>query len=92
MGKTMQMGHFRAKSVCYSLRFCGWPRGPGVLQVENRLGHAREVGDCPSMVHLIFCGLLDGQTCETARTGYFWAKSVYYSSRFHGWAWGPGVL
>ncbi|PHU23242.1 hypothetical protein BC332_08349 [Capsicum chinense] len=28
--KWQQTGHFRAKSMCYSLRFCGWAQAPGI--------------------------------------------------------------
>ncbi|KAF3615755.1 hypothetical protein FXO37_35368 [Capsicum annuum] len=45
--------------------------GPGVLWAKNRSGHAREVGDHPIVVRLIFCGHLGGQTGEIARMGHF---------------------
>ncbi|PHT52397.1 hypothetical protein CQW23_06859 [Capsicum baccatum] len=81
-GKTVQTGHFQAKFVCYIPRFLGTAQGPGVLWDENCPGHAREVGDHPSMVRLIFHGHLGGQPGETVRMGHFWAKSMIYSQRF----------
>ncbi|PHT69287.1 hypothetical protein T459_28774 [Capsicum annuum] len=41
----MRTKYFWAKLVCYSLQFWGWAQRPGVLWVENRPRHAREVGD-----------------------------------------------
>ncbi|KAF3674877.1 hypothetical protein FXO37_06170 [Capsicum annuum] len=48
-GETAKMGHFWAKSVCYSPQFWGWAWGSGVQWAKNQPGHAREVGDHPSM-------------------------------------------
>ncbi len=67
------MRHFWAKSVLYSLRFWGWARGPGMLWTKNWPGHAPEVGDRTSVVHLIFLGHLGGQTGETTRIAHFHA-------------------
>ena len=78
--------------MCYSPRFRGWAWGLGVMWAKNRPGHAREVEDHPSVVNLNFCGHLGGQTGEKVRTVRFRVKSLSYSQRFWGWAWGPGVL
>ncbi|KAF3616417.1 hypothetical protein FXO37_35075 [Capsicum annuum] len=48
----------------------------GVLWTKNLSRHATKVRDYPSVVRLNFHGQLDGQTGETAQTGYFLAKSV----------------
>ncbi|PHT39625.1 TPR repeat-containing thioredoxin TDX [Capsicum baccatum] len=87
-----QSGHFWTKSVCHSPRFWGWAPGPGVLWAKSRPRLAREVGDRPSVDHLILWGYLGEQMGETARTGHYQAKSVSYSPRFWGWARGMGVL
>jgi len=55
--------------------------GSGVLRAKNKLGHAREVGDHPSVTRLIFLGYLGGL-----------AKSVCYIIWFWWWALGQGVL
>lgn len=53
-GKIVRIGHFQAKSICYSPWFLGWTRGAGVIWAKIRLGHAREAGKWPSVVRL--CG------------------------------------
>ncbi|PHT44289.1 hypothetical protein CQW23_18314 [Capsicum baccatum] len=52
---------------------------------ENRPGHAREAGNHPSVVPLIFHGHLGGQTGKLMQTGHFQAKTVCYSPWFRGW-------
>ena len=92
MGKTMRTRYFLAKFVCYSPQFCRWAWGSSVLWVKNRPRYSREAVDHPSVVRLIFCGHLGGQTGVTVRMGHFQAKSECYSPWFWGWSWGPGVL
>ncbi|KAF3612697.1 hypothetical protein FXO38_36678 [Capsicum annuum] len=88
-GKTLRMGYFWAKSVCYIAHDFGVARGPDLLWAENRPGRAREVGDHPRMVILNFRSHMGGQT---TRTGHFWTKSMCHSPRFWGMAQGLSIL
>jgi len=70
-GKTTRTGLSNAKSVCYRTRFWGWARGPGVLWAKNQPRRVMEVGDHPSVVHLIFHGHLGGTTGKTVQRVHF---------------------
>lgn len=80
----VQTGHFRVKSVCYSLPFRGWAWGPSVLWVKNRLGYLRKARECPSVGLWGRRAGLGGQTGEMVQTEQFGAKSLCYSPRFWG--------
>ncbi|KAF3668622.1 hypothetical protein FXO37_09437 [Capsicum annuum] len=71
MGEMARARCFWAKSVCHKPLFRGSANGPGELWAENRLRHAREFGNRPNVLCLIFSGHLNGQTCETVRAGHF---------------------